>query len=240
MLYHNLVAGYLIKRYKRFLADVRLLSGEVVTVYCPNTGSMKGCIEPNVRVWISKTDNHKRKYIYTLEIIEISNELIGINTALPNQLVLSALKDKQIVELSEYPTIKSEVKYGKENSRIDFLLTKHEQQCFVEVKNVTLVVDEYALFPDAVTTRGQKHLRELMAMVQEGHRAIILFCVQHTGATKFRVAHELDLEYAKLFTEAMAMGVEVLVYNVDLCLEYAKLDKKIPYVFTEQSKNFLL
>ncbi|MEE3117698.1 MAG: DNA/RNA nuclease SfsA, partial [Pseudomonadota bacterium] len=179
-----LVEGRLIRRYKRFLADVRLPDGTEVTAHCPNTGSMLGCQPDDARVWLSRSNNPKRKLQYTWELVEtVPGQLACINTARPNGQARSAVESGTVAELAGYPSVRSEVKYGEEKSRIDLLLSGHEQQpdAWVEVKNVTLAEDAQGFFPDAVTTRGQKHLRELMAQVASGDRAVLFFVVNHTG-----------------------------------------------------------
>ena len=203
-----------LRRYKRFLTDVEMPSGEVMTVHCPNSGSMKGCDKPNSRAWISDSENPKRKLRYTLEIIEIDGVLIAVNTQRPNHLVEEAIKSGIITELSGYPTIRREVKYGQENSRIDLLLEDGDRRCFVEVKNVTMG-DKTGLaqFPDAVTKRGTKHLRELMDVVAHGDRAVLVFCVSRTDATTVRPADAIDPEYGKTLRAAATAGVEILAYR---------------------------
>ncbi|RMF56878.1 MAG: DNA/RNA nuclease SfsA, partial [Calditrichaeota bacterium] len=171
-----LLEGVLIKRYKRFLADVQLISGEKVTVFCPNSGSMKGCNIPGSPVLLSKSNNPARKYEYTWELVKVNGVWVGINTHHPNYLVREAIESRKIPELDGYTSIRMEVPYGR--SRMDMLLEKGRDKCYVEVKNVTLVEEKVAKFPDAVTTRGQKHLRELMDIVKEGYRGVIFFVVQ--------------------------------------------------------------
>lgn len=229
MQYGALTEGVLVKRYKRFLADIDV-NGEVITAYCPNTGSMLGCAVPGSRVWLSKMENSSRKYPHTLEIIEVDGCLIGINTALPNKLVVDAIENKKIPQLSGYASIRTEVKYGEENSRIDILLEKHDAKCFVEVKNVTLVENGAAYFPDAVTLRGQKHLRELMYVVQQGHRGVIFFCVQHTGAQTVSPAAHIDKDYADLLIQALDNGVEVIAYLADISIKSVELFKELPVI----------
>ncbi|ARU58591.1 sugar fermentation stimulation protein A [Oleiphilus messinensis] len=222
-----LLEAVLIKRYKRFLADVELQqSGEkkVVTVHCPNTGSMKNCLYPGSRVWLWDSRNAKRKLPLTWELAELPNgATVCVNTARPNQLVEEAIKNGVISELSGYQTIRREVKYGSENSRIDILLENHAddvRKCYVEVKNVTLQEDDgFGYFPDAVSTRGQKHLRELMEMVQAGHRAVLFFCVSHTTMATVSAAAHIDPEYAKNLSEAVNQGVEVYAYRTRISQE---------------------
>lgn len=229
-----LASGILIKRYKRFLADVRLADGRGLTLHCPNTGSMKNCAEPGSRIWYSTSENKKRKYPHTFEMIEVAGGAIaGINTNRANALVKEAMLASVISELNAYGNIKSEVRYGEEKSRIDFLLQDHPgrpgEDCYVEVKNVTLGMGKgIGLFPDTVTTRGRKHLRELMTMKSRGHRALLFFCVQHSGIEEVRPADEIDVEYGIILRDAVAAGVEVIAYRAELSAEEIRLVKPVP------------
>ena len=232
-----LIEGRLIKRYKRFLSDVELPSGEVVVAHCPNTGSMKRCQQDNARVWLSKSDNPKRKLGYTWELVEVDGEhLACINTGLPNKLVGEAIANGVVSELAGYEELKAEVKYG-EKSRIDWLLTGSEgQKCYVEVKNVTLLEEDgNGYFPDAVTDRGRKHLYELAKMVEEGHRAVMFFCVSHSGVNCVSPASHIDKKYADAFKEVTAKGVEVLAYKVDINQQRMFVSHAIPVVDIEYS-----
>ncbi len=208
----------LLKRYKRFLADVLMPDGAIVTVHCPNTGSMKNCITINAPCWYSTAKNPARKYPNTLEVVTTpSGHLAGINTARANDLVEVAIRMGGISELQGYTRLRREVVYGQEKSRIDFLLENDDQKCYVEVKNVTLMEKSgQGLFPDAVSERGTKHLRELMCMRSEGHRAVLIFCVQHSGIEWVEPAEKIDPVYAKTIRQAIAAGVEVLVYSAEL------------------------
>jgi sugar fermentation stimulation protein A len=173
-----LVQGRLIKRYKRFLADIRLDTGELITAHCPNSGSMKGCAVPGADAWVSVSNNPKRKYAHTWELLKPSDTFIGINTMVPNRLVKQAIEQGMIDELSGYDKVISEVKTSAHN-RLDLMLEKKDRSsCFVEIKNCTLVEDGVAMFPDAVTTRGQKHLEELERLAALGHRSIIFYLIQ--------------------------------------------------------------
>lgn len=232
MKFSPLSRGRLLKRYKRFLADIELEDGVEMTIHCPNTGSMRHCAEPGYFVWFSDSQNPKRKYACTWELAEdFSGHLIGINTNNANKLVKEALADAVIDELNGYENVQSEVKYGDENSRIDFLLTHPEQpDCYVEVKSVTLLEEGHGWFPDAVSTRGQKHLRELMAMRERGHRAVLLFCVQHTGITAVSPAAQIDPDYGAILAEAVSAGVEVLVYGCEISSEEIRLSKALEFV----------
>lgn len=237
----------LIKRYKRFMADVvpelvpEQLSGAVsesgqITLHCPNTGSMKNCMGEGWRVWYSDSGNPKRKYPCTWELSETpEGDLICVNTAQANRIVKEALEQKIVTELAAYDSVKAEVKYGAENSRIDFLLTQDGlPDCYVEVKSATLLDESFGkgwgFFPDAVTARGQKHLRELQQMVAEGHRAVLLFCVNHTGIEQVSVADHIDAAYGEVLREALASGVEVLAYKADIDAEAITLRQPIPVV----------
>lgn len=217
----QLLPAVLLARYKRFLADVRLPDGSEITIHCPNTGSMKNCLLPGSPCWYSVSESKTRKYPQTLEVVSTpGGHLAGINTARTNELVDSALRAGAIHELRGYGAIQREVVYGEEKSRIDFLLSGHPQDgrcCYLEVKNVTLMEAEgRGYFPDAVSARGSKHLRELMLMVQQGHRAVLLFCVQHTGIKQVSPADHIDPIYGATLRAAMAAGVEVLAYGVDI------------------------
>jgi sugar fermentation stimulation protein A len=224
-----LLPGTLIKRYKRFLADVVLEDGHTITVHCPNSGSMKGCADPGSRVYISRSSNPGRKYPYTWEMVESDGFWAGINTGRPNYLVREAIENGTAVELQGYETIRPEVAYG-EHSRIDLLLESAGKRCFVEVKNVTLVEKGLALFPDAVTTRGQKHLTELMRVVREGDRGIIFFTVQRGDGTTVSPADAIDPEYGRLLRLAMKSGVEALAYRAQVTPQQILLTERIPIV----------
>lgn len=213
-----LLPGTFIKRYKRFFADILTEQGEPLTLHCPNTGSMKNCLVENSQCWYSLSDNPKRKLPGTLEIVTTSSgNLAGVNTGRSNHLVRQAIEEDRIPELRGYRNIRSEVRYGEEKSRIDLLLESETQDCYVEVKNVTLDCgDNHAQFPDAVTARGTKHLRELMAMVDQGHRAVLMFCVQLSSVETVSVAGQIDPLYAETLSAAMEHGVEVLAWQADL------------------------
>ncbi|GAA0837957.1 MAG: DNA/RNA nuclease SfsA [Marinomonas sp.] len=213
-----LLEGRLIKRYKRFLSDIELSTGEVIVAHCPNTGSMKRCQQDNARVWVSESNNPKRKLAYTWELVEVDEQhLACINTGYPNKLVGEAIANGVVSELVGYSEQKAEVKYG-EKSRIDWLLTGADgRKCYVEVKNVTLLEEDgLGYFPDAVTERGRKHLYELANMVEEGHRAVMFFCVSHTGIDSVTPATHIDPKYAQAFVEVIERGVEVLAYQVSI------------------------
>lgn len=227
-----LFPAQLLRRYKRFLADVVLPSGEITTLHCPNTGSMKNCIQPESPCWYSTSSNLARKYPHTLEVVTTpSGHWAGINTLRANGLVEAAIANGTIAELQGYSSLRREVVYGSEKSRIDFLLEGAQQRCYVEVKNVTLMERPgQGLFPDAVSERGTKHLRELMQMAGEGYRAVLLFCVQHSGIAWVEPADLIDPLYGKTLRQAVAAGVEVLAYSaaLDLSAGNFSVQKKLP------------
>lgn len=228
-----LVAARLIKRYKRFLADVTLHDGTALTAHCPNTGSLFGCQTPGSRVWLSRSGNPKRKYAYTWELVELADgTMVGINTGRSNALVREAIESGVIGELAGYDEVRPEVRYGDENSRADFLLTGRIGACYVEVKNVTAAVDDgIALFPDAVSTRGTRHLRELMAsLCQAGQRAVLCYCVQRSDVHEVRPADDIDPDYGRTLREALDAGVEVIAYRAKLNPEAVGLVERIPVV----------
>lgn len=225
-----LVLATLIKRYKRFLADCTLESGETVVAHCANTGAMTGLKDEGMRVWLEPNDDPKRKLNHAWKFVELPNgHFAGIDTALTNRLVKEALLAKYIPTLAPYANIRAEAKYGQ-NSRIDFLLTDDAlPDCYVEVKNVTLTAEGgWAEFPDTVTTRGTKHLNELTEMVHQGHRAVMLYVVQRTDCDKFRLAHALDPAYSAAYKTATAAGVETLAYACDITPHEIKLATALP------------
>ena len=224
-----LIPGKLIKRYKRFLADIEMDSGKIITAHCPNSGSMKSCTNPGWKVLLSESDNPKRKYKFTWEMVNNGKCWIGINTMIPNIIAEEAIKKGIISELSGYEEIKREVKYG-ENSRIDILLKSEKQLCYVEVKNVTLVEEDgHYYFPDAVTSRGLKHLNELMEMKKQGHRAVMLFVVQRSDGKIFKPAAHIDLKYAAGLKSAFNNGVEILVQQANVSSTKIEIYKKIDF-----------
>ncbi len=219
-----LTQATLLKRYKRFLADVRLDDGTELTAHCPNPGAMVGITEPGSRIWLSYTDDPKRKLKYTWQIIDAEDELIGMNTMNPNKLVKEALERKIISSFAHYDEIRPEKKYGT-NSRIDFYLSaKGYIPCYLEVKNVHLVrTPGLAEFPDCVTARGAKHLLELSHIAQEGYRAVVLYVVQRKGCKRFTVASDYDPTYAKNTLTAKEAGVEFMAYNCTITPEEINL-----------------
>ncbi|POU75672.1 DNA/RNA nuclease SfsA [Leclercia sp. LSNIH6] len=220
----------LIQRYKRFLADVVTPNGETLTLHCPNTGAMTGCATPGDTVWYSTSSNIKRKYPHTWEITQTADgEYICVNTLRANQLVKEAISLDFIPELRGYNLLKSEVKYGSESSRIDFMLQADDRpECYIEVKSVTLAEKDNGYFPDAVTLRGQKHLRELMSVAAAGKRAVLLFALLHSAIGRFSPARHIDLKYAQLLNEAQKQGVEVLVYKAELSADNITLRSALP------------
>lgn len=245
---NNLTKAKFIKRYKRFFADCRLENGDIITAHCPNSGSMKSLLDEGNTVWIEYNDDPKRKLRYKLHLmrVEKTQGMACINTMLPNKIVFDAVKNKEIAELNEFEEIKSEVKYGKENSRIDIWLKDSEKETFIEVKNVTLMEEDetnIASFPDAVTTRGAKHLRELTLEVEKGNRAVMLYLVNRDDCNAFKIAKHIDKKYKEEFDKAVNAGVEVLIYQTKIEIDennYAKIkiDKKLE-LLKENTKEIL-
>jgi sugar fermentation stimulation protein A len=217
--YPPLQPGVLIKRYKRFFADIELSTGEVITAHCPNTGPMTGVCIPGNLVYVSQSDNPNRKLAYTWEIIQVKDNeptWVGVNTSLPNRVVNVALTERVIPELSDYQAIRGEVPYGQDRkSRIDFLLTGGEKPIYVEVKNTTWVQGERAMFPDTVTTRGQKHLRELMDLLPDA-TAVMLYFINRGDCPEFSPGDSADPTYGKLLRAAIAQGVQILPCRFDI------------------------
>jgi|TARA_B100002003_G_scaffold75069_1_gene70090 sugar fermentation stimulation protein A len=274
-----LAKGVLLKRYKRFLADVRTTGGRVLTIHCANTGSMKNCADSGSNIWFSLSSNKKRKYPHTWELVENTRgDLIGVNTGLANRLVKEALENGTVRELAGFDEIQTEVGYGEERSRIDLLLSKRctnrtqdssisvqhpdgrtpegrisegrtpERRtaaaaanrdadialCYVEVKSVTLLDtsagDGVGYFPDAVSLRGSKHLRELINIHKQGHRAVLCYCVQHTGIREVRPADHIDKIYGETLRQAIATGVEVIAYAASISPEEISIKHALPVV----------
>lgn len=221
-----LVSGRLIRRYKRFLADVRLDDGREVTAHCANPGSMLGLKDEGLKVWLEPNDDPKKKLKYGWRLIEFDDGTwVGIDTAIPNRVVGEALRAGRVPELAAYSDVRAEVKYGQ-NSRIDFLLTSDGlPDCYVEVKNVTLKgKGTYAEFPDSVTVRGAKHLVELSDMVTQGHRAVMFYLVQRTDCDRFAVNGNIDPTYAAGFKDAVAKEVEIIAYDCTLSADEVVLN----------------
>lgn len=229
-----LTEGILIKRYKRFLADIKLADGSEITAHCANPGAMLGLKEPGQRVWLSKSDNPKRKLAFSWELTEVDNTIVGINTAHPNRLVEEAIHDGTITELQGYENLKREVKYGK-NSRIDILLSDNDKpDCYVEVKNVHMLrTPRLYEFPDSVTARGAKHLDELSDMVAEGHRSVMVYLVQRDDGDRLKFAAEIDPNYAAALARAHKAGVEAIAYVCKLTPQGIETYRSVPVELPE-------
>lgn len=228
-----LVPGRLVRRYKRFMADVQLQDGSIVTAHCANSGAMLGLLTPDSPVWlVSFPPESTRKLSYSWEIAQEGQTLVGVNTSLPNKIVAEALAQGLLPEFSGFPHVQREVRYG-ENSRIDFLLSDPQtnQRCYLEVKNVHFKQGASVLFPDAVTERGAKHLKELMAVRQQGHRAVMLYIVQRNDCQVFGLAEDIDFFYAQQARAARAQGVEFLAYSCHISLSEIRLDRTLPIHF---------
>lgn len=222
-----IIKGRLQKRYKRFLADVKLTSGEIITAHCPNTGSLTGCQPDDAPCILRDSQDPKRKLRYTLQTIEVNGTWVNVDTGLPNKLVPEAIRANLIPALRGYSSLRTEVKYGV-NSRIDVLLEKEDgSKCYVEVKNTTLMNGKRALFPDAVTSRGRKHLVELMDMVQEGHRAVMFYCISRGDATSFAAAADVDPAYCETLAEAIKAGVELEAWTTVVNPKSFELGKRV-------------
>ena len=219
--------GKLIKRYKRFLADIEL-GGEIITAHCANSGSMMGVKDEGASVWVSPATNPNRKLKWDWHVIEINKARVCINTALPNKIVEEAILSDHVPELAGYETLRREVKYGK-NSRIDILLEDpNKPPCYVEIKNVTLSRETgLAEFPDARTERGTKHLRELADMARQGHRAVMFYLVNRDDCTSFKLADDIDTDYATQFEKAAKAGVEKIIYSTEITQGGITLDKSL-------------
>jgi len=228
---HELFHGTLIKRYKRFLADIKLDNGDIVTAHCANSGSMLGLKDEGNEVWLSPAANPKAKLDYKWEIVKVNDTLVGINTSLPNKIVEDAILDGTITELSGYENLRREMKYGK-NSRIDIFLsgsTTGKPDCYVEVKSVTLSrEEELAEFPDSVTSRGTKHLHELSDMIEEGARSVMIYLTQRSDCATFKVASDIDPAYADALKEAKTIGVEAYCYRCTVSPSGINVDQQIP------------
>ncbi len=225
----DLIKGTLVKRYKRFMADVDLEDGGTVTTHCTNSGRMTGCCESGRTVYLSFHDNPKRKLKYTWELIHMPGSLVGVNTLVPNRLVRKSVEAGIVEELTGYEKVESEIRAG-ENSRIDLMLSNSEKdRCYVEIKNCTLVENRLAFFPDAVTARGLKHLNELGNLVSQGFRSVMFYVIQRTDADLFKPADHIDPAYGDGLRLAIKDGVEVLVYDVRIDLKTIALNRPIPF-----------
>ncbi|MDB9979670.1 DNA/RNA nuclease SfsA [Candidatus Pelagibacter sp.] len=224
-----LIKGKLIKRYKRFFTDVKI-GNEIVTAHCPNTGSMNGLLDEGNKVYVSKNDDPKRKLKYTLEIIKVKKNLVGVNTHFANKIAFQGLSNNLVKEVSNNDNIKPEVFFDKE-TRFDFLIKKNEQKMFVEVKNVTLFREEKtAEFPDSVTSRGSKHLKTLITAIKHGYKSYLLFLVQIQGVEKFKIAKDIDKEYYDNYLHAKKAGVIFLAYRCKISSKEIKIEKKLKIV----------
>jgi len=222
----KLIHGTLIKRYKRFLADIELDDGTIAVAHCTNSGSMTSCLENGAEVFLTPVNDPKRKTKFTWEMIKMNCDWVGVNTGNPNKLAFEAISAGTIPGLQGYTFVKREVKFG--DSRFDVFAENETEKCFIEVKNVTMKVGKYALFPDAITTRGQKHLRTLMDVKKEGIRAVMLYIIQRSDVEIFGLAKEIDAEYAKIFKEAVNAGVEVIPMQAKVTPENIELVKILP------------
>jgi sugar fermentation stimulation protein A len=221
-----LLHGILVQRYKRFLADVQLPNGITVTAHCTNTGSMMGCKTPGSAVCISRCDKPGRHLAYTWEMIRVKGGWVGINTLHPNRLVAEGIETGAVPELRGYRAIRREV-CTRQGTRLDICLEGSRGLCFVEVKNVTLAIDGMAAFPDTVTTRGTKHLQELIRLKRKGHRAAVVFVIQREDCGGFRPADEIDPEYGSWLRRALKAGVEILPYQTSVTPEEIVLTTRL-------------
>ena len=224
----KLISGKLIKRYKRFFVDVKIGSN-IHTAHCPNTGSMMGLLKKGNKVWVSKSNNLKRKLKYTLEIIEDQKSKIGINTHSTNKIVFDAINKKSIKEFKNSNRIMQEIKFG-DNTRFDFLITEKDRKSFIEVKNVTLSRNEgVAEFPDAVTSRGLKHIKELLNANKKGYDIYLFFLIQRDDCDKFKLAHDIDPEYSELLIKSVKKNLNILCYDCKFTSKGIKLNRKIKF-----------
>ena len=223
---NKLISGLFIKRYKRFFVDVKI-NNQVITAHCPNTGSMYGLLKKGNKVWVSKSNNPNRKLKYTLEIIEDQKIKVGVNTHSSNKIVYHALKNNLIKELQDAIEIKPEIKFGK-STRFDFLLINKNSKAFVEVKNVTLSrTKKIAEFPDAVTSRGLKHIKELINASKKKYKIFILFLIQRDDCNYFKIAKDIDIDYARALAKAVKNNLNVLCYDCKFSSKGIKVNKKI-------------
>ena len=224
----RLLQGTLIKRYKRFFVDIKY-KNKIITGHCPNTGSVMGLLNKGNKIWFSRSDNLSRKLKYTLEIIEVGKKMIGINTLLTNKIVFEALSQKKIKNFAKFNNIKPEVKFS-DKTRFDFLISDNKEKCFLEVKNVTLSrKDKIAEFPDAITSRGTKHLKELIIAKQRGFESYILYLIQREDCKSFRIAKDIDEDYKIAFDKALKKGVKIICYDCKISTEEIKLNNRINY-----------
>jgi len=229
---NKLIQGIFIKRYKRFFVDVKV-NNKIITAHCPNTGSMMGLLKRGNNVWVSKTNNLKRKLLYTLQIIEVNKNKVGVNTHLTNKIFKEALENNIIKQFDKDIVIMPETKFG-ENTRFDFLITKNNYKAFIEVKNVTLSRRKnMAEFPDSVTLRGAKHIKDLIKAKNMGYDAYLIFVIQREDCDKFSIAKDIDVEYSKLLTDGVKNNLKVLCYDCKFSSKSIKLNKKIKFIINE-------
>ncbi|MDW7771257.1 MAG: DNA/RNA nuclease SfsA [Desulfobulbaceae bacterium] len=231
--------AHLIRRYRRFLADVRLANGDMLTVHCPNTGSMTGCSAPGSRVVISQSANPKRKYAWTLEMVRTNDTWVGVNTSVTNSLVQEAIENKIIADFGPVDSIHREVRVSA-GSRLDFLLRTGSRHIYVEAKNCSLVVGKAALFPDAVTIRGTRHLHELAALITRGFGAGLIFCVQREDADFFMPAAAVDPVYTEVIGKVKKAGVHIAAYQAEVRPDFVKLVRKLPVVIPDSLNDYNL
>ncbi len=224
---NTLVKGTLLRRYKRFLADIELADGTEVVAHCTNSGSMKSCLEEGAAVYLTPVNDPKRKTRFTWEMIKINGDWVGINTGNPNKLAFEAISESLIPELTGYDIVKREVKFG--DSRFDIYAENDREKCFVEVKNVSMKEGKYALFPDAVTTRGQKHLKTLMEVKKQGIRAVMLYVIQRSDVSVFAPAKQIDPDYAEALKMAFRSGVEIIPMQAEVTPEAIEFVRKLPF-----------
>ena len=225
----RLLQGILIKRYKRFFVDIKY-KNKIITIHCPNTGSMMGLLKKGNKTWFSESNNPKRKLKYTLEIIKVEKSLVGINTLSTNKLVFEALNLKKIKKLSQFNNIKTEVKFSN-STRFDFLISNSKEKCFLEVKNVTLLRNKrIAEFPDAITSRGTKHLMELINAKKKGFQSYMLYLIQRNDCKAFKIAEDIDINYKIAFDKAIKAGVKILCYDCKINDEEIKLNNQIKLI----------
>jgi sugar fermentation stimulation protein A len=229
MQFTGLVSGTLVKRYKRFLADVELDDGRLITAHCPNTGAMTGCAEPGSRVWLSVSDSPRRKYAHTWELVETAQGLACIHSASANRVVREAFESGLIPGFGDYPEIRREVKYGA-GSRADLLLMGAPGRVFVEVKSVTLCrAGGWGAFPDAVSERARKHLQALQGVLDKQTRSMIFFCVFHSGVERVCAARDIDPRYSEALQQALDAGVEVLAWGARISPRAIALERALPF-----------
>ena len=226
----RLLQGTFVKRYKRFFADINY-KDKIITTHCPNTGSMMGLLNKGNKIWFSESNNPKRKLKYSLEIIRVGKSLVGINTLLTNKLIFEALKSKKIKSLTKFDNIKTEAKFSN-STRFDFLISNIKEKCLLEVKNVTLLRnDNIAEFPDAITSRGTKHLNELINAEKKGFQSYIIYLIQRQDCKAFKIAEDIDINYKMAFDKAIKAGVKILCYDCKINDEEIKLNNQIELIY---------